>query len=90
MLRTVNCDLLIADTMMPGNLKLEFIEELPRVADGMPVILITAYPSMVSAIHSIESPVIAACMLKPFDFGDLCAQVRFPLSGTECTAQYRP
>lgn len=75
MLGAANYDLLIADIKMPGNAELELIRELPGLAKGMPVILVTGYPSLHSAIHSIHLPVVAY-MVKPMDFQELLAQVR--------------
>lgn len=68
-------ELLIADIKMPGNPQLELIRDLPRIADGVPVILVTGYPSLRSAIQSIQLPV-AAYIVKPVDFGELLTQVR--------------
>ncbi|MFH1862646.1 MAG: response regulator [bacterium] len=69
-------DLLIADIRMPGNVELEFIHELPTLAAGLPVILVTAHPSLQSAIESVQLPVIAY-LVKPIDFDELISQVRF-------------
>jgi FixJ family two-component response regulator len=85
MLRADEYDLLIADIKMPGNAELEFIQELPRMAEGMPVILVTGYPSLGSAIQSIQLPV-AAYVVKPFEFDELLAQVR---RSTETFRVYR-
>lgn len=63
-------DLLIADIKMPGNPGLELIKELPRLAKGMPAILVTAFPSQKSAIEAVQLPV-AAYMVKPIDFEEL-------------------
>ncbi len=60
-------DLLITDICMPGNVELELVKELPKVADGMPVILITGYPSVDSAVESIGLAV-TAYLIKPFKF----------------------
>ena len=68
-------DLLIADIKMPGNPDLELIQDLPNIADGMPAILVTGYPSQRSAIQSIQLPV-AAYLVKPIDFEELLAQVK--------------
>lgn len=75
MLRKDAYDLLIADIHMPGNLNLELIHELPRIAEGLSVILTTGYPSLQSAIQSIQLPVVSY-LIKPFDFGDLQTAVR--------------
>lgn len=74
-LREQEYDLLISDIKMPGNVELEFIQELHHIAEGMPVILVTGYPSIYTAIKSIQLPVVAY-LPKPVDFSELLAQVR--------------
>lgn len=68
-------DLLIADIKMPGNMDLDLVRNLPPLADGMPVILATGYPSMTSAIQAVQLPV-AAYVLKPCDFDELLEKVK--------------
>jgi CheY-like chemotaxis protein len=75
LLRHANYDLLIADIRMEGNFELEFIRALPQLAEGMPVILVTGYPSLRSAIQSLQLPV-AAYLVKPFEFEELLVQVQ--------------
>jgi len=58
-LREHEYDLLISDIKMPGNTELKLIREVPQLAPGLPVILVTGYPSLDSAIQSIELPVVA-------------------------------
>jgi DNA-binding response OmpR family regulator len=70
MLRSAEYDLLIADIKMPGNPQLEFVQEVPRIAQGIPVILVTGYPSTDSAIQSIQLPVMAY-LVKPVDIDKL-------------------
>jgi len=72
-------DVLIADIKMPGNLGLELIRELPNIAEGMPVILITGYPSVHSAIQSIALPV-ESYMVKPLDFEQLLRHIRIAIN----------
>jgi len=67
--------LLIADIIMPGNPKLELVEHLHRKNARIPVILVTAYPSLDSAVRSIHLPV-AAYLRKPYEFSDLLAEVQ--------------
>ena len=74
LLRSNDYDLLIADIKMEGNFELEFIQDLPQIAAGMPVILVTGYPSMKSAIQSVQLPVVAY-LVKPFEFKELLEQV---------------
>lgn len=75
-------DLLIADIKMPGNDELEFIHELPSTAKGLPVILVTAFPSVQTAIKSIHLPVIAY-LIKPIDFDDLIIHIKSSLRGSQ-------
>jgi len=67
MLKTSEFDLLISDIHMPGNSELELVDELQKIAEGMPVILMTGKPSLETASKSIHLPVIAY-MTKPLDF----------------------
>lgn len=69
-LKETEYDLLLADIRMPGNPNLEFIHEVPNIAEGMPVILITGYPTRDSAMKAVELPV-TAYMIKPICFEEL-------------------
>lgn len=75
-------DLLIADIKMPGNEELEFIRELPDIARGLPVILVTAFPSLDLAIQSIQLPVVAY-LVKPIDFEELLTHVKSSMKRTQ-------
>jgi len=75
LLRSNDYDLLIADIKMEGNFELEFIQDLPQIAAGMPVILVTGYPSLKTAIQSVQLPVVAY-LVKPFEFKELLEQVQ--------------
>jgi DNA-binding response OmpR family regulator len=72
-------DLLIADIKMPGNSELELIRDLPEVARGMPAILATGYPSLTTAIHSVQLSVIAY-LVKPIDFDEMLVSVQRAMS----------
>jgi CheY-like chemotaxis protein len=75
MLGKEDFDLLIADIKMPGNENLELIRQMPQLAEHLPVILMTAYPSLKSAMESVQLPVVAY-LAKPIDFEELLSQVR--------------
>lgn len=75
MLKERRYDILISDIKMPGNAKLEFIHEVPALAKGLPVILVTGYPTLDSAIQSIHLPVVAY-LTKPIDIQDLVRHLR--------------
>jgi len=68
-------DVVVADIRMPGNPQLEFIHEISRWDDRPPVILITGYPSMESAVDAVGLPVVAY-LIKPFEFDELLSRVR--------------
>ena len=63
-------DLLISDINMPGNSGLEFIQRLPGVAAGLPVILVTGHPTFQSAARSVGMQVVAY-LVKPADPDEL-------------------
>ncbi len=75
MLGKTRYDLLIADIRMPGNSDLELIKELPQIAAGLPVILVTDNPPLNSAMQSIQPPV-ASYLVKPFELNDLLVRVK--------------
>jgi len=67
-------DLLITDLEMPGNSDLELVRRLAQSSGGLPVIILTGYPSVRSAIACVELPV-AAYLIKPVVFTDLLSRV---------------
>jgi DNA-binding NarL/FixJ family response regulator len=75
-------DVLIAETKIPGNSNLELIRDVARLAPGLPVILMTGSPSLESAIHSIQLPVVAY-LIKPFSIDVLVAEIRKALAQVE-------
>ncbi len=68
-------DLLISDIQMPGNQELEFIRSVSKLRAGLPVILITGYPSLPTAMQAIHLPVFAY-LVKPINFDELMRQVQ--------------
>ena len=78
-------DLLIADIRMPGNPDLELIKHLPQIAEGLPVILATAYPDATLALKSVDLPVLSY-LIKPVKLPELLILVR---RGIERSAVYR-
>jgi len=67
-------DLVISDLEMPGNENLRLIRGLQQEAGGLPVIILTGYPSTESAIASIELPVVAY-LRKPVELADLVSRI---------------
>jgi hypothetical protein len=48
---------------------------IPKIVEGLPVVLVTGYPTLMSAIDSIELPVVAY-LVKPIEFPQLVAKVQ--------------
>lgn len=67
-------DLLITDLEMPGNSDLELVRRVAADSGGLPVIILTGYPSVRSAVACIELPV-AAYLTKPVSFPALLERV---------------
>ena len=74
-LQETQYDLLISDIRMSGNADLALLRDLPELNAGLPIILITGYPSTPTAIQAIECSALAY-LVKPFEFEDLLAQVQ--------------
>ncbi len=86
-------DLLITDLDMPGNADLDLVQQVSHLSGGLPIIIITGFPSVRSAIACIELPV-AAYLVKPVDFTTLLNRVsgavaRFRSYQTMQTAETR-
>ncbi len=75
MLGKRNFDLLIADIRMPRNAEMRLVTEARRIAGNIPVILVTGYPSLHTAISAAGSSV-NAYLTKPLDFTELMGHVR--------------
>ena len=67
--------LLICDIKMPGNLGLELISELSQETRLLPVILVTGYPSLQTAMKSVSLNVVGY-LVKPIDFDELLGLVK--------------
>ncbi len=81
MLDEVKYNLLITDIHMPGNPKLEFVKALQEKAHELPVILVTGFPTLDTALDSMRLDV-AAYLVKPFDFEELLVQVEKAMART--------
>ena len=68
-LRSKPFDLLVSDIRMPGNLELELVEAVLESGVGLPVIIVTGYPSVKTAITCLNLRTIAY-LVKPLDFDE--------------------
>ena len=66
-------DLLVSDLKMKGNEDLALIREVSERGNGLPVIVVTAYPSVPSTITCIDLAV-AGYLVKPVEFSELLAR----------------
>lgn len=62
-------DALVADIMMPGNAGMELLQVAQSRHPGLPIILVTGYPSVETAVQSLDHGVFAY-KIKPFDLDD--------------------
>ena len=81
-------DLLIADIRMPGNVNLDLLSHVAHAHSAVPVILVTGFPSLDTAIRAIELPVIAY-LVKPIDFDSFLPRVRAAVNGARVTGTLR-
>jgi FixJ family two-component response regulator len=72
-------DLLICDLNMSGNTNLELLDNLPKKAEFLPVIIVTGYPTLPSAIESLRHCVVDY-LVKPLNSADLLGSVQKALS----------
>ncbi len=76
MLSQEEYDLLISDVDMPGNSSFELIRYLTKHNEGLPVILVTGYPSMRTAAYALELPPVVGYFTKPIDFNKLLEKIK--------------
>lgn len=69
-LKSTDFDLLITDLNMPGNRVLEMVDEIQVSSLALPVIVVTGYPSIPSAVESVRLNVLEY-MIKPVDYPKL-------------------
>ncbi|NNL67277.1 MAG: response regulator transcription factor [Myxococcales bacterium] len=74
LLRQKTYDCVISDVRMPGNTRFEFIEDLAEAKDSPPVVVITAYPSVDTAVKSLDLR-ISSYLVKPIEIDDLLSRV---------------
>jgi two-component system response regulator FixJ len=67
-------DCVVSDVRMPGNARFEFIEGLAGRADAPPVVVITAHPSVDTAVRSLDLR-ISSYLVKPIEIDELLARI---------------
>jgi len=88
LLKIKEYDLLISDIKMPGNADLKLIRDLPQIAAGLPVILVTGYPSLDTAIKAVELSIVAY-LIKPLRIEVLLQNVQSALARSRSSRSIR-
>ena len=74
-LKSTEFDLLITDLKMPGNRVLEMVDEIRTRSAMLPVIVVTGYPSIPSAVESVRLNVLEY-FIKPIEHDKLLEATR--------------
>jgi len=74
LLRERSYDCVISDVRMPGNARFEFIENLAEAEGAPPVVVITAHPSVDTAVRSLDLR-ISSYLVKPVEIDDLLSRI---------------
>jgi len=74
-LERTSFDLMVLDLCMPGMSGDEVMEQSAQGYPDLPIIILTANPSVETAISAVKSSNVADYMLKPFDIQDLAAVI---------------
>jgi DNA-binding response OmpR family regulator len=83
LLKKTQYDLLLSDIEMPGNSDLRLVQVLPKIQPGLPVILMTGYPSVETAVNSVGLAV-SAYLIKPLNPEDLLAKINHAIELARC------
>ena len=67
-------DCVISDVRMPGNARFEFIENLAAAEGSPPLVVITAHPSVDTALRSLDLRV-SSYLVKPVEIDELLERV---------------
>ena len=76
--RAWDFDVLITDLNMPGNRVLETVREIQSQSRQLPVIVVTGYPSVPSAVESLHLHVLEY-LIKPVDYPALLVAIKLGL-----------
>lgn len=86
-LHSESFDLVLSDLSMPGNFKLELLQDQSTHRPHVPIVVVTGVPTLPSAIESIRLG-ITDYLLKPVKFEDLLACVRRAIASSKSQASH--
>ncbi len=81
-------DMVITDVKLPGKSGLELLEQLKGIAPDVPVLLVTAFGSIDTAVHAMKAGALDF-MAKPFSREQLLLRVERGLAGAALAAEVR-
>jgi len=84
---TERYDLLVSDIKMKGNEDLQLLKGVAERGDGLPIIVVTAYPSVPSTITCIDLAV-SAYLVKPVEFSALLAKADAAIARFRSDSEY--
>jgi two-component system, NtrC family, response regulator AtoC len=81
-------DLVVSDFKLPGMTGLEFLQALKRVNANLPVVIMTAYGTVESAVDAMKAGA-SDYVLKPFSLAELVLVIRKELAARELREENR-
>ncbi len=88
-LRTLPIDAMVTDLRMPGNADLRLLTEAKTEFPLLPVIVITGYPSVATAVAAVRVAAVDY-LTKPFEFAELLTTVRRAIARGRLARAARP
>ncbi len=81
LLRNSEYDVVVADILMPGNARLEFLRAVHQLNRGTSILLVTGRPSLETALDALHLGVVAY-LVKPFDWDEFLRHVSEGINAT--------
>jgi DNA-binding NtrC family response regulator len=81
-------DLVVTDFKLPGMSGLEFLLAVKRIDAGLPVVIMTAYGTVESAVHAMKAGA-SDYVLKPFSLTELALVIRKELASHQLREENR-
>ena len=88
LLSTESFDVIVTDFKLPGMTGLEFLQSVKRIDANMPVIIMTAYGTVESAVDAMKAGA-SDYVLKPFSLAELVLVIRKELSSHQLRRENR-
>ena len=83
-----SCDLVVTDFKLPGMSGLEFLQAVKRIDANLPVVIMTAYGTIESAVEAMKAGA-SDYVLKPFSLAELVLVIRKELAARQLREENR-